>query len=73
MDECVFADGEVTSAGQIIGIVVATTQPLAQRAAKAVRVTYQDLPSIITIKVGAPPPQGSGVPAWGLGLDSAQH
>ena len=47
-----FADGKVISFGQIIGIVLAPTQPLAQRAAKAVRVTYEDIhPSIITIEV----------------------
>lgn len=47
-----FADGEVTHFGQVIGVVVAESQPLAQRAAQAVSITYQDLPSVITIKVG---------------------
>ena len=47
-----FADGKVISFGQIIGIVLATNKPLAQRAAKAVRVTYEDIqPSVITIEV----------------------
>ena len=32
-------------------MIVAENQPLAQRAAKAVRVTYEDLPSIITLEV----------------------
>jgi len=32
-------------------VIVAESQPLAQRAARAVRVTYEDLPSIITIEV----------------------
>ena len=50
-DEPVFADGEVITFGQIIGIVLASSQPLAQRATRAVRVTYHDLPSIITIEV----------------------
>ena len=50
-DEEVFADGKVQHIGQIIGIIVAESQPLAQRAAKAVCVTYEDLPSIITIEV----------------------
>lgn len=51
-DELVFADKEVNHLGQIIGVVVAESQFLAQQAAKTVRVTYQDLPAIITIKVG---------------------
>ena len=51
MDEEVFADGKVTAFGQVIGVVVAESQPLAQRAAKAVKVTYEDLPSVITIEV----------------------
>ena len=50
-DETVFADGKVNHIGQVIGIIVAESQPLAQRAAKAVKVTYEDLPSIITIEV----------------------
>ncbi len=51
MDEQIFADGKVTCIGQLIVVVVATSQPLAQRAAKAVKVTYVDLPSVITIEV----------------------
>ena len=47
----VFADGKVSHIGQIIGIIVAESQPLAQRAAKAVKVTYEDLSSVITIEV----------------------
>lgn len=50
-DEQVFADGEVTHFGQIIGMVLADNQVIAQRAAKLVKVTYIDLPSIITIEV----------------------
>ena len=50
-DEEVFADGKVQHIGQIIGIIVAESQPLAQRAANVVNVTYEDLPSIITIEV----------------------
>ena len=46
-----FADGKVSHIGQVIGIIVAESQPLAQRAAKSVKVTYEDLPSIITIEV----------------------
>ena len=51
-DEPVFADGEVTCFGQIIAIVVAENLMVAQRAAKVVKVTYTNLPSVITIKVG---------------------
>ena len=51
LDEQVFADGTVTHFGQVIGVVVAESQSLAQRAAQAVQVTYQDLPSVITIQV----------------------
>lgn len=50
-DEKVFADGEVTHFGQIIGMVLADNQLLAQRAARLVKVSYTDLPSIITIEV----------------------
>jgi len=41
----------VTCIGQLIGLTVAKTRPLAQRAAKLVKVTYKDLPAIITIEV----------------------
>ena len=41
----------MTSVGQIIGIVVAKSKPLAQRAARAVKVTYNNLPSVLTIEV----------------------
>ena len=50
-DEPIFADGKVISFGQIIGIVLARNKPLAQRAAKTVKVTYNDFPSVITIEV----------------------
>uniref|UniRef100_A0A8K9WY53 Xanthine dehydrogenase/oxidase n=1 Tax=Oncorhynchus mykiss TaxID=8022 RepID=A0A8K9WY53_ONCMY len=50
-DETVLADDTVTCVGHIIGAVVADTQAHAQRAAKAVRITYQELqPVIITIQ-----------------------
>ena len=51
LDEEVFADGKVNFLGQIIGMIVAEGQPLAQRAAKLVKVMYEDLPSVITIEV----------------------
>lgn len=37
--------------GQTIGAILAETQPQAQRAAKAVKITYEDLPKILTIEV----------------------
>uniref|UniRef100_A0A3P9KBT9 Xanthine dehydrogenase/oxidase n=1 Tax=Oryzias latipes TaxID=8090 RepID=A0A3P9KBT9_ORYLA len=49
-DETVFADGQVTCVGQIIGAVVADSQPHAQRAAKAVKIEYEELQPIITIQ-----------------------
>ena len=50
-DENLFADGEVTAVGQIIGIVVAEDRLTAQRGAKSVKVTYEELPAIFTIEV----------------------
>ncbi|XP_064383993.1 xanthine dehydrogenase/oxidase-like isoform X2 [Halichondria panicea] len=50
LDEVVFADGKVNLIGQIIGLIVAESQPLAQRASKLVNVTYQDLSSVISIE-----------------------
>lgn len=50
-DEVVFADGKVTHFGQVIGMVLAENQMLAQRAARLVEVTYSDLPAVITIEV----------------------
>ena len=44
---------QVTCIGQLIGLVVAKTRPLAQRAAKLVKITYEDLPAVITIDVGS--------------------
>jgi hypothetical protein len=35
---------------QVIGVVVAETEPLARRAAKAVKVMYEDLPAVISIE-----------------------
>jgi xanthine dehydrogenase/oxidase len=48
-DEPFFADGEVFSQGQPIGLVYAETALQAQAAARAVKVVYEDLPTILTI------------------------
>ena len=48
-DEPFFADGEVFSHGQPIGLVYAETALQARAAARMVRVMYEDLPAILTI------------------------
>lgn len=48
-DEPFFADGEVKHHGQVIGMVYAETALQAQAAAKAVKVEYEPLPTILTI------------------------
>lgn len=50
-DENFFADGVVTSVGQIIGIVVAKTKEIAQRGGRSVKIDYEKLPTILTIEV----------------------
>lgn len=50
-DEEVFASDKVTCIGQVLGVVVATDPAVARRAAKLVRVDYQDLePPVVTIE-----------------------
>ncbi|XP_038627859.1 xanthine dehydrogenase/oxidase-like [Tachyglossus aculeatus] len=49
-DETIFAKDEVTCVGHIIGAVVADTPEHAQRAAQAVKITYEELPAIISIE-----------------------
>ncbi|XP_021371273.1 xanthine dehydrogenase/oxidase-like [Mizuhopecten yessoensis] len=49
-DEEFLASEKVVCMGQIIGAVIADTQTHAQRAAKAVKVKYEELQPIITIK-----------------------
>ncbi|XP_075719550.1 xanthine dehydrogenase/oxidase [Rhinoderma darwinii] len=49
-DEQIFAAETVTCVGHIIGAVVADTQEHAQRGAKAVKITYEELEPIITIQ-----------------------
>ena len=46
-----FCAFQVTCVGQVIGAIVAETQAQAQRAANSVKVTYEDLPRILTIEV----------------------
>jgi xanthine dehydrogenase/oxidase len=48
-DEPFFADDEVCSQGQPIGLVYAETALQAQAAARAVKIVYEDLPTILTI------------------------
>ena len=48
-DEPFFANGEVCSQGQPIGLVYAKTALQAQAAARAVKIVYEDLPTILTI------------------------
>ncbi|TRY88303.1 hypothetical protein DNTS_016695 [Danionella cerebrum] len=50
-DETVFADDKVTCVGHIVGAIVADNQAHAQRAAKAVKISYEELqPVIVTIQ-----------------------
>lgn len=49
-DEELFATEKVTCVGQVIGAVVAETQAQAQRAAKMVKISYEELPRILTIE-----------------------
>ncbi|XP_036603994.1 xanthine dehydrogenase/oxidase isoform X1 [Trichosurus vulpecula] len=49
-DETVFAKHKVTCVGHIIGAVVTDTPEHAQRAAQAVKITYEELPAIISIE-----------------------
>ncbi|GJN88067.1 hypothetical protein Rhopal_001023-T1 [Rhodotorula paludigena] len=48
-DEYFFAKDVVTCHGQIIGAVVAKTKLQAQRAARLVKVEYEDLPHVLTV------------------------
>ncbi|XP_013383775.1 xanthine dehydrogenase/oxidase-like, partial [Lingula anatina] len=47
--EEIFASEEVTCYGQVIGAIVADTKTHAQSAAKAVKIEYEDLPTVFTI------------------------
>jgi xanthine dehydrogenase/oxidase len=48
-DEQIFRSNVVQSTGQPIGLIVATSEALGQRAARLVDVKYKDLPAIISI------------------------
>ena len=60
-DEFFFAKDEVTSHGGIIGAVVATTKLQAQRAARLVKIEYEDLPFVLTIDEVRPPSASPGL------------
>ncbi|XP_058033739.1 xanthine dehydrogenase/oxidase [Ahaetulla prasina] len=49
-DETIFAKDIVTCVGHIIGAVLADTQEHSRRAARAVKITYEELTPIITIQ-----------------------
>ncbi|OJK04181.1 hypothetical protein ASPACDRAFT_75671 [Aspergillus aculeatus ATCC 16872] len=49
-DELFFAVDEVNTAGQPIGMVLATSAKVAEEAARAVKVAYEDLPVILSIE-----------------------
>lgn len=52
LDEEIFASEKVTCVGQVVGVIIAKDKPTAQRAAKLVRICYEDIqPTIITIQV----------------------
>mmetsp|Transcript_3006 Transcript_3006/g.4567 ORF Transcript_3006/g.4567 Transcript_3006/m.4567 type:complete len:1061 (-) Transcript_3006:635-3817(-) len=50
MDEEVFAAREVKCVGQVIGLIVGESDAAAQAGARAVKVSYEDLPALLTIK-----------------------
>jgi xanthine dehydrogenase/oxidase len=49
-DELFFAVDEVTTAGQPIGVILASTAKIAEEGMRAVKVEYEDLPSILTME-----------------------
>ncbi|KAJ5595291.1 uncharacterized protein N7459_001499 [Penicillium hispanicum] len=49
-DEQFFAVDEVNTAGQPIGVILATTAKIAEAGMRAVKVEYEDLPAILTIE-----------------------
>ncbi|KAK5974595.1 hypothetical protein GCK32_008413 [Trichostrongylus colubriformis] len=49
-DTPMFADKEVLAVGQVIGLVVAKSPETARRAAKLVKIHYQQLPAVLTME-----------------------
>lgn len=49
-DEEVFASSIVTCIGHPIGVIVADTEALARAAARAVIVSYEDIPAVLSIE-----------------------
>jgi CO/xanthine dehydrogenase Mo-binding subunit len=56
-DEPLLADGEVRWKGQVIAAVAAETEALAQAAADAVQVGFEEQPAVFDIRVAADPDQ----------------
>jgi CO/xanthine dehydrogenase Mo-binding subunit len=56
-DEPLLADGEVRWKGQVIAAVAAETEALAQAAADAVQVGFEERPAVFDIRVAADPDQ----------------
>ena len=50
VDEVFFAVDEVTTAGQPIGMILATSPKTAEEASRAVKVEYEELPAVLTIE-----------------------
>ncbi|KAJ4762776.1 Xanthine dehydrogenase/oxidase [Rhynchospora pubera] len=49
-DEEVFASKVVTCVGQVIGVIVADTHENAKAAARKIKITYEELPAILSIR-----------------------
>jgi xanthine dehydrogenase/oxidase len=49
-DEEVFASKEVHTVGQLVGLLVATTPQAANAAARLVKIDYEDLPAVLSIR-----------------------
>ncbi|KAH1606054.1 hypothetical protein KXX44_001064 [Aspergillus fumigatus] len=49
-DEVFFAVDEVTTAGQPIGMILASSAKIAEEASRAVKIEYEELPAILTIE-----------------------
>jgi xanthine dehydrogenase/oxidase len=49
-DEVFFAEDEIFTAGQVIAMVLATSEIRAEEAARAVKIEYEELPPILTIE-----------------------